>query len=121
MAQEGHIGELAAPIPEPISVANEAPSPAAKPTPAALRPSPSPQLSKVVTLKIEPADEIPDFLRRCVQCGGPSDANGAVTTHKIGDSLLWLHEQCHRFRLRHPDADFHPSVQRPTLAAEQRQ
>ena len=121
MAQEGHIGELAAPIPEPISVAKEAPSPAAEPTATTTRPSPSPQLSKVATVKTEPADDVPVFLRRCIQCGNPSDANGAVTAHKVGDVLLWLHPQCHGFRLRHPNADFHPSIQRKAITAEQRQ
>jgi putative DNA primase/helicase len=98
----------------------KAPSPAPEPTSAATKTNPAPQLSKVVTVKTEPADDIPPFLRRCIQCGNPSDANGAVTAHKIGDALLWLHEQCHRFRLRNPHADFHPSVRQPAITAEQR-
>ena len=103
---------------QPANPAAETPPPAAEPTPATI---PARQLSKVATVKTEPADDVPVFLRRCIQCGDPSDANGAVTAHKVGDALLWLHPQCHGFRLRHPDADFHPSVQRTAITAEQRQ
>jgi hypothetical protein len=40
-------------------------------------------------------DSIPDFLRRCEQCGEPSDATkGAVTQRDFGGIRHWLHARC---------------------------
>ena len=51
--------------------------------------------------KVEPPlDDIPACLRRCIQCGAPSDTFGAVTEHDIGGKRLWLHQQCADFRRR---------------------
>jgi hypothetical protein len=45
-------------------------------------------------VKTEDAGEIPDFLRRCAQCGGPSGESGAVVERDIGGVRHWLHERC---------------------------
>jgi hypothetical protein len=39
-----------------------------------------------------------------VQCGGPSDADGAVTEHDLCGVRLPLHPQCHRFLCDRPEA-----------------
>src|SRR5262249_49260219 len=51
--------------------------------------------------KVEPPfDDIPACLRRCIQCGAPSDATSTVSEHDIGGERLWLHQQCADFRRR---------------------
>jgi hypothetical protein len=68
---------------------------------------PTPPLAKVET----PSEEIPAFLRRCIQCGGASDATGAVTEHEIEGARIWLHGPCADLRQRRPElAAVHPSI-----------
>ena len=39
--------------------------------------------------------DIPPCLRRCEQCGAPSDPDkGAVTLRDFGGIRHWLHERC---------------------------
>ena len=51
---------------------------------------------KVVHGETAPDDDsIPACLRRCEQCGEPSDPNkGAVTPRDFGGIQHWLHERC---------------------------
>jgi hypothetical protein len=58
--------------------------------------------AEVETAKADDTDDIPACLRRCVQCGAPSDARGAVALRKVRGELNWLHPQCAEFRERHP-------------------
>jgi hypothetical protein len=45
----------------------------------------------------EPADGVPEFLRRCAQCNAPGDARGPVIAHQNGGGRVWLHRECRRF------------------------
>lgn len=77
-----------------VSTAAEAPS---------IAPDPALSPADVAAAKSED-DSIPDFLRRCVQCCAPGDADGAVTEHEVCGVRLPLHPQCHRFLCARPEA-----------------
>jgi hypothetical protein len=50
-----------------------------------------------LTIPDDPSDDgsIPPCLRRCEQCGGPSDPDkGAVTPRDFGGIQHWLHDGC---------------------------
>jgi hypothetical protein len=49
-----------------------------------------------------PDDDMPAFLRRCIQCGALGDDRGAVTAYQLGGQELWLHKECHRFLAQRP-------------------
>jgi hypothetical protein len=59
-----------------------------------------PELAADSPLSPQPDDGMPDFLRRCVQCGALGDDRGPVLKH---DDRAWLHLECRRFWLKdHP-------------------
>jgi hypothetical protein len=58
--------------------------------------------AEVAAVKTDEFDEIPNFLRRCVQCSAPGDDRGPVTAYQLGGQLLWLHVECHRFLAQRP-------------------
>jgi hypothetical protein len=58
-------------------------------------PSSASDKSKVVDGDIPDDDDMPPFLRRCEQCGEPSDADrGAVMQRDFGGIWHWLHAGC---------------------------
>jgi putative DNA primase/helicase len=83
----------------PEAAAEAPPTSPDVPAPAAPAPStePMPTLAPVESPQTAPDDDIPDFCRRCVQCGAPSDSRGSVIEHEVGDGRVWLHRECRRF------------------------
>jgi len=75
----------------------------AKPSPITLATNSTLDPAKVVTVKTEEADDIPAFLRRCVQCGAPGDATSDVALREARGTTDWLHAQCAGFRENHPE------------------
>jgi hypothetical protein len=64
---------------------------------------PEPARAEVETANADDTGDIPACLRRCVQCGAPSDATGTVALREVHGKFKWLHPQCADFQKQHPE------------------